>query len=232
MRSRITIVAALLVGACDAKANDGLLASELTWSESKGGWTRSIEFSPWLADRPDLVRRIRTERIAALTSDTGAECEPFSAGGTPACEDTWTYAVHYDGKRLVSLSAENTFDGGGAHPITGVSDYLYDVETGEKLRFGDLFISWERVRPLLQQQFCQEVHNQNSQYACPAIEKQAVALMSSGSSAAVSAFLVETQDYALGSYADGRETISIGLSPAVLSLIKPEFRGEFAASGQ
>lgn len=232
MRSKIAIVAALLVGACDAKANDGLLASELTWSESKGGWSRSIEFSPWLADRPDLVRRIRGERIAAMTSDTGAECEPYSAGGTAACEDIWTYAVHHNGKRLVSLSAENTFDGGGAHPITTFSDYLYDVGTGEKLRFGDLFISWERVRPLLQKQFCQEVHSRNAQYACPAIEKQAVTLMSSASSATTSSFLVETQDYALGSYADGTETISIGLSPAVLSLIKPEFRGEFAAAGQ
>jgi hypothetical protein len=228
MKIRIALAAALLVSGCSAKANDALLASELTWSQEKDGWSKSLEFSPWLAEHRDLVRRIRAERIAEMTGDEDGTCDA-AADGSPTCQRSWTYTLRYSGKRLISLIAEGQLDTGGAHPTGGYSDYLFDVEADQKIRFGDLFTSWADIRPLLQRSFCAQLRERNAEYTCPPVEKQALAL--SGGAGKASSITVETQDYALGSYADGRETIYVPLAQDMLSLIKPEYRGEFTAAG-
>lgn len=199
-----------------------LLATELTYSQQKAGWTHTLTIDPWLASRPELVRAIRAEYTAA--AGKGYE----SCSSELGCSDTTTFQVAHSGPRLVSLLQENDIDGGGAHPITRVGDYLFDVSARKKVRFGDIFSSWTNVRPLIQSAFCANLRATHEGLSkCPDVQGQAITLFSTPMSGKVTAMLVSTQDYALGSYADGRESVRVEVSRAIYEQLREEYRNDF-----
>lgn len=221
-RTTALIIGAILLSSCQAKAEDRLLASELIYFKQEGGWTKSIQIDPWLAPRPDLVRHLRSERIK--TMEDGAEECPVDWG----CEESSEFRLYHRGERLVSIVEHQSRDGGGAHPITGFADYLYDLERGERIRFGDLFVSWDTARPVLQRAFCAQLRSEYPHAEeCPAIEEQAISIMSSSSPGKAGSFMIDTQDYALGYYAAGRAEVHIDLNPRVHSMLRREYQGEF-----
>lgn len=225
MRFRILVFAAIATSACSAKASEELLAKELLWTSEGPGWIRSIEFSPSMATQPHLVRRLKAERIKAMGKPPEEGCGSMS-DELIKCEEFWTYKLQYEGDRLVSVLASNTDYSGGAHHLARNADYLFDEARGKPIRFGNIFTDWPHAKRLLQRSFCQSLRDLNRDYICPSIEDQAITLVSSGDDKA-SGFVVTTQDYAIGSYADGQETVRIELTPNVAALLRPEYRDEF-----
>jgi hypothetical protein len=213
-----------MLASCGSAADGTLLASDLTYLKQDKGWTKSIEIDPWLVTRPSLVRHLRSERSKAM--DEGRWDCPVDFG----CHDRSEFRLMHDGERLVSIVEEQDFFGGGAHGIAGVSDYLYDLKIGKRIRFGDIFVSWSNARPLLQEAFCETLKwTHEDATECPDIQKQAISLLSVPSTGKVDAFIVETQDYALGYYAAGRATIRVEITAQIYGLIRPEFQQEFIA---
>lgn len=229
MKKQHVIIGALLIAACSADSapqqGESLAASELTYFSKQSGWTHSLTIDPWLAPRPELVRSIRAGYVAA-TSDGQGDC-----GSAANCSNSSDFKVLHDGRALVSLINEENIDGGGAHPVTTASDYLYDTAAQKRIRFGDIFLSWSKARSQIQSLFCENLRQIRDQLQeCPDVQKQAIALVSFPLNGPVSAFLVQTQDYALGSYADGRESVRIEISQPLLALIRQEYRRDFDES--
>lgn len=216
------IAAAMQLAACDMKAEDQLLASDLVYLKQQRGWKKTIEIDPWLTSHPDLVRHLRSERVGAM------EEGEWDCQASYRCYESSTFRLAYDGTRLVSIVEDQTLYAGGAHPISGVPDYLYDLEAGQRIRFGDLFTSWKKARPLMQEAFCNSLQGSYEEAEeCPDVQQQAISLASSPETDKAPGFTVETQDYALGYYAAGRATVRIDLDRQIHALIKPEYRSEF-----
>lgn len=222
----LALIAAMQLAACDTQAEDQLLASDLVYLKQQHGWKKTIRIDSWLTFHPDLVRHLRSERIRTMEEGRW-DCR-FDEG----CFETSDFRLAYDGTRLVSIVEEQTLHGGGAHPITGVTDYLYDLEAHERIRFGDLFTSWSKARPLIQEAFCASLHSSYEEAEeCPDVQQQAISLASLPETDKATGFTVETQDYALGYYAAGRATVYIELNRQIQELIKPEYLSEFEDPG-
>lgn len=204
---------ALALGACEASADD-LLASDLTFREQYSGHDFSIEIDPWLASYPFIARAIRKE---SLQSKTDAECY-----GSAPCFDAITWEMHYGGHRLVSLTNQRSSFHGGAHPSMTAADRIYDVETGEVVRFGDLFNSWPAARAILQRDWCRQMSDHST---CPDLNEQALAL--AGGTEGANSIYVQTSDYAFGSYAEGPDRAYLTVTPELIALAKPEYQSSF-----
>lgn len=221
----LLITGAALLGACEAQAQDPLLADELVYTENNAGWLRKIKIDSSLASFPPLVRQLRATQIAAFDPSLDA-CGMASGDG---CLEITKFELEYEGTRLVSLLESTHRYGGGAHSLTRATDHLYDLKSAKRLRFDDIFTSWPQARAILQSAFCRDL----SQYhpdaeECPAIEKQAITLGGYEYEIAKAVFVtVTTQDYALGTYALGQATISIEVTNNLYDLIKPEYREDF-----
>lgn len=218
----------LCLAGCKAEANEGLPASELTYSTTDQGWTLSITIDPWLGSRPDIVRKIREWRISNMLA---GDDECYTESGT-GCEESASFEVHYDGTRLVSVLENSQVDTGGAHPRGLLRDHLFDLQTGDEIRFGDLFASWAKARPIIQREFCAVVRPSVEDIEkCPDIQKQAITLRAYPRGL-ISTIVVSTQDYELGYYAAGNGPFDIEITPDITANLKPEYRSEFGRAAK
>ena len=203
-----------------------VLAREL-YFEERGPNRRAL----WTADAmiaryPAIFRALRAEGIAAarLGDDCSAQLP---------CHRTVRHEFSFSGSRLLSVLVTTDQFLGGAHGAFGVQDAIYDLRTGRRIRFGDLFTSWSRARPLLQAKICEalRVVRENMEgIQCPQAGEVAYGLNESGEipiGGPASGFEVRMSDYALGSYAAGRENFFIMLDRPLYNLIKPEYRADF-----
>ena len=218
-------LAAPVVAQAQQRSSGEVLAREL-YFEERGPNRRAL----WTADAmiaryPEIFRALRAEGIAAAR--LGDEC----LAQLP-CHRTIHHEFSFSGSRLLSVLVTTDQFLGGAHGAVGVTDAIYDVRSGRRIRFGDLFTSWSRARPLLQAKICENlraVRENMEGIECPRADDLAFGLHESeipiGGPA--SGFEVRTSDYALGSYAAGRETLFIMLDRPLYNLIKPEYRADF-----
>lgn len=217
----LSVAGVLSLGACsDASSSptmsfgEPLLANQLIYEDVSADKDLSYTLDPWLAKYPTIAKEIRAQKLAALSS---AEC---------VANQTCSLAIHVDlkyrGERLVSmLETESSFFG-GAHPTMKAADLTYDVMTGNRLRFGDVFTYWPAARELIQGSWCDAVKDRSN---CPAVEDQALVL--SGGSRGIDAIVIQTSDYAFGSYAEGPADAYIAITPELIALAKPEYQPYF-----
>lgn len=230
MKSGICMALALVAGATHAVAQQGeLLARELVFQE-KGEGRRSVwTADPLLAGQPEIVRALRAEGVPAVRL-TEEDCsEPL-----PCYHEI--HARHaYTGTRLTSIFVEDESFTGGAHGAFAVSDWIYDRARHRRIRFADLFTSWQRAKPVLQARICsalREAREDMTDLTCPPIDELAMSFSESPEfpvGGPAHGFEARTSDYQLGYYAAGRETLRVQIDAAILALIKPDYRGDFAA---
>lgn len=219
-------LSAPVVAQAQQRASGEVLAREL-YFEERGPNRRAL----WTADAmiaryPEIFRALRAEGIAAAR--LGDDCSEQLP-----CHRTIHHEFSFSGSRLLSVLVTTDQFLGGAHGAFGVADGIYDLRTGRRIRFGDLFTSWSRARPLLQAKICEAlraVRENMEGIQCPQAGELAYGLNESGEipiGGPASGFEVRTSDYALGSYAAGRETLFIMLDRPLYNLIKPEYRVDF-----
>lgn len=226
------MVAGMLCGTASAtgapaqEATGEVLARELFFEE-RGPNHRSLwTADPLLARHPAILRDLRREGVSE--AGLADSCSP-----PLPCYRTARQELAYDGTTLLSIFSSVDQFTGGAHGAFGVEDRLYDLRTGRRIRFGDIFTSWPAARPLLQAKVCAALRETRSEHGlaeCPDVTEIAFGLSESGEipvGGLATGFEVRTSDYQLGSYADGRETVWITLDPALLALIKPAYRADF-----
>ena len=219
-----TIIAGLasLMALCGceagARSDSDLLATDLTIKEKSGVYEFTAEIDPWLAQYPRVVQSLREEILNAKTGPDGCI-------DTLPCFDSMEWEMQYAGNRLVSVIGITNSFYGGAHPVMKAQDRTYDIETGQVVRFGDLFNSWPAARAILQEQWCDAVRFGNHT-TCPSLEDQALAL--SGGDTGASEIFVQTSDYAFGSYAEGSDKSYLSVTPELIALAKPEYQSSFS----
>jgi hypothetical protein len=220
-------LALLAAAAAQAPAPRPLLASELVWEERAPRRRASWAADPMLAPYPEIVRWLRRRSVPAVREDV------FRCEGMVPCYQSIRHELAFAGTRLVSIFAERRASLGGSHAASEPTSIVWDRARRAPIRFGDIFVSWQRARPLLQTRLCAAlVHARPDETnECPAIDEVALGL-ADGAEAPVggpaSAFEARTGDYQLGSKAAGRETVFIDVDPELLALVRPEYRAEFA----
>lgn len=222
----LVCAAAPVAVSAQTRQSGEVLAREL-YHEIRGPNRRAL----WTADamiarHPVIFRALRAKalRELPLTEDCSANLP---------CNRNMNDELSYSGSRLVSIFSTTDQFLGGAHGHVGVSDAIYDLRTNRRVRFGDLFTSWTRAKPLLQAKICEALRalRENMEgIECPDAGELAYGLTEAGEipiGRAASGFEVRMSDYALGSYAAGREDLFITLDRPIYNLIKPEYRADF-----
>lgn len=212
---------AMMLAACSADAGNAqsvspqaLLASDLVYKDVAGQKDLSFKLDPWLSEYPSIAREVRRTKLAALNAE---DCTT-----NRTCSVSSNIEMHYGGARLVSLIDTTSSYYGGAHPSMTAEDFIFDAQSGQRLRFANIFNSWSAARELLQRQWCGAVSKHS---ACPPIEKQALAL--SGGSEGINGIFVQTSDYAFGNYAEGSDKAFLSITPELIALAKPEYQPFF-----
>jgi hypothetical protein len=203
-----------------------ILAREL-YHEERGPNRRAL----WTADamiarHPIIFRALRAQalRELPLTEDCSAQLP---------CNRYMKDELSYSGSRLVSIFSTTDQFLGGAHGAVGVSDAIYDLRTNRRIRFRDLFTNWARAKALLQPKICESLRQMRENMEgieCPDADSLAFGLTEAGEipiGRAASGFEVRMSDYALGSYAAGREDLWVTLDRPLYNLIKAEYRADF-----
>ncbi len=214
------------VASAQPRGADEVLARELYFEERGPNRMATWTADARIARHPVIFRAIRAQalREAPLRDDCTV---------TMPCSRVMTDELSYSGTRLLSIFSTTDQFLGGAHGAVGVSDGIYDLRTNRRLRFGDLFTNWNRAKPLIQAKICEslrQVRDNMEGIDCPDADRVAYGLTEASEipvGRAASGFEVRMSDYALGSYAAGRETLWINLDQALLNLIKPEYRADF-----
>lgn len=222
----LACVTAPAVSSAQPPASGEILAREL-YHEERGPDRRAL----WTADamiarHPEIFRALRAQalRELPLTEDCSVQLP---------CNRYMKDELSYSGSRLVSVFSTIDQFLGGAHGAVGVSDAIYDLRTNRRIRFGDLFTNWTRAKALLQPKICESLSQMRESMEgieCPDADSLAYGLTEAGEipiGRAASGFEVRMSDYALGSYAAGREDLWITLDQPLYDLIKPEYRADF-----
>jgi hypothetical protein len=212
------LTAAALTSACGSEVPsvEPLLATELIYQDESPDRDASFKVDAAVAPHPDIARAIivsKQQEIEALDCTVGSTCIYSS-----------NIESRYSGEKLISLTDTTRSFFGGAHPSMEAKDFMYDVQTHEQLKIWDLFGSWPAARVILQREWCDSVRGHST---CPPIEEQAVAL--SGGRDGINAIWVKTSDYAFGNYAEGPDEAFLGITPELITLVKPEYRPYFTS---
>lgn len=222
----LACVAAPVALSAQPRASGEVLARDL-YFEERGPNQRALwTADPMIARHPVIFRALRTRNMREVR--LGDDCTR-----TMPCHRTIRDEFAYSGSRLLSVFTTVDQFTGGAHGAVGVSDGIYDLRTNRKLRFGDLFTAWNRARLLIAAKICEslrQVRENMEGIECPAPDDLAFGLSEAGNipiGGPASGFEVRMSDYALGSYAAGRETLFITLDRELYNLIKPEYRSDF-----
>ena len=222
----LACVAAPVALSAQPQPGGEVLASEL-YFEERGPNQRALwTADPMIARYPVIFRAMRAEHMREVR--LGDDCSP-----PMPCHRTIRDEFTFAGTRLLSTFTSVDQFLGGAHGMFGVSDGIYDLRTNRRLRFGDLFTNWSRAKPLIQAKVCEalrQVRENMEGIDCPDADELAFGLSEAGSipiGGPAGGFEVQMSDYALGSYAAGRETLFIMLDRPLYDLIRPDYRADF-----
>lgn len=227
----LACVAAPVALSAQPRGAGEVLASEL-YFEERGPNQRALwTADPMIARYPEIFRALRTQNMREVR--LGDSCTP-----SMPCHRTIKDEFVFGGTRLVSVFTTLDQFTGGAHGSFGVSDAIYDLRGNRKIRFGDLFTDWNRAKPLIAAKVCEtlrQIRENMEGIECPNADDLAYGLSEAGNipvGGPASGFEVRMSDYALGSYAAGREDLFIMLDRPLYELIKPEYRGDFRLDEQ
>lgn len=222
----LACVAAPVAASAQPRSTGEVLAREL-YFEERGANRRALwTADPMIARHPVVFRAMRAQNMREVR--LGDDCSD-----NMPCHRTIRDEFVYSGARLLSTFTSVDQFTGGAHGSFGVSDGIYDLRTNRKLRFGDLFTSWSQAKPLIAAKVCEtlrQIRENMEGIECPDADELAYGLSETGNipvGGPASGFEVRMSDYALGSYAAGREDLFVMLDRPLYDLIKPEYRADF-----
>ncbi|WP_315761486.1 DUF3298 and DUF4163 domain-containing protein [Sphingomonas sp. Y38-1Y] len=185
----------------------------------------------------------REEMKVELDKDTAEFRAEAKAGDFPfrAYESTVAWKVVTDTPRLLSLSAETWAYTGGAHGSPGYDAVVWDKAAGERLKPTDLFTSTDAIQTAIGTAFCAEIDKQREERrgepvvraddsfnACPKVD-EATLILGSTDRQMIDRVGLLVGPYVAGPYAEGVFEVTLPVTPALLSAVKPAYRDLFRA---
>ncbi|WP_294324490.1 DUF4163 domain-containing protein [uncultured Sphingomonas sp.] len=186
------------------------------------------------ADRAKLRAKTASD-AAAFRRETRRDGSPFRK-----YDASKEWQVVADTPRFLSLSMSVYGYTGGAHGSTGSGGLLWDKRAGKRLDPKAVFVSVPALQAAVAKPWCawlqrERVRRLGSASSeddifgkCPDVKELTVLLGSSNGKAFDRIGLIADQ-YVAGSYAEGPYEYTLPVTPAVLRVVKPEYRAAFMA---
>lgn len=93
-----------------------------------------------------LDNSVATEKINSLLNDHVTRFRADMAADSYVKQAVSRYVIHHNGDGLLSLTITLYHYSGGAHGMSYMKGYTFDLATGELYQFTDLIPPWERDR--------------------------------------------------------------------------------------
>jgi hypothetical protein len=226
----------LLASAMPAAAQTSVAAKTATLDFSYRYPAAAARIAPlrrWLeADRARL--RTRAAGLAAEDRrDAGKNGFPFHQH-----DATREWKVVTETPLLLSLSGETYRFTGGAHGNTALEPLVWDKAKARRVDPRAMFESPAAMRRVFGASWCAWLKGERRRrlgsdpgtgdiFPCPPVSNLTVLLGSTDRRAINRIGLVAGQ-YVAGSYAEGMYEMTVPVTPAVLAIVRPEWRGAFA----
>jgi hypothetical protein len=151
------------------------------------------------------------------------------------------WSVVTETPRLLSLSGETYRFTGGAHGGTLIDTIVWDKARGRRVNPRAMFVSAAALQDLLGATWCARLKAERTKrlgedpgvdpvFPCPTIDKLTLLLGSTNRRAIDRIGLIAGQ-YVAGAYVEGMYEVTLPVTPALLRIVKPEWRGVFAVGG-
>lgn len=141
----------------------------------------------------------------------------------------------------LSLSGTDGNYTGGAHPNHGPIALLWDKTQNRPVKAVDLFQSWAALTAAIRTPFCAALNRQRAERRGEAIDPRSQAPYDRCPDPAERVVILGSTDhthftrigilmgpYVAGPYTDGDYEVTLPVTPAVISALRPEYRGAFA----
>ena len=197
---------------------------------------------------PDLRKRFDAElekKRADLTGSAREFREEASKQGFPYNPyGSWTaWNVVTDLPGWLSLSAEISGYEGGAHPNHWFDSLVWDKQANEARDPLDLFTSKEALSRVIRKDFCAALNRERGKRRGAPVAAgsraefdqcidpvESTVILGSSNRKAFDRIGVLVAPYSAGPYAEGDYEVTLRVTPAVMAVVKPEFRPTFVAA--
>jgi hypothetical protein len=189
----------------------------------------------WLEEDRERVEAKVAQDSAAFRRERAADGAPFRK-----YESTTDWRVVTNTPRLLSIAAETYDYIGGAHGSPGFRSLVWDKQAGERLAATDLFTSPAALQSAAGAAFCTALdaarakrrgvpvkRDATSFNACPKVA-ETVVILGSTNRRAIDRIGLLVPPYVAGPYAEGSYDLTLPVTPALLSAVKPDYRNTFA----
>ena len=151
---------------------------------------------------------------------------------------TRVWSLEGETPRFFSLLAKTDTFTGGAHPNHNSSALLWNRPGDAEVDFADLFESTDSLAGAIRAQFCKLLDAERAKRRggeviegdfseCPAFSELTIFPADSDGNGRFESINLIADPYVAGPYAEGDYNVDVGVSPAVISALKPEYRSDF-----
>lgn len=221
------------VAQANIASRDGLL-------EFRYAWPAEARAIPALDSRfrADAARQKR-DALAAARADRRARQQMKVPFNRHYLVRTWT--LRGQGPRLLQLESMTDTFTGGAHPMSVTSGLLWDRRLGRPITLDTLLARAGGWTSAIRGPFCNildkerarrrgaPVRGGDSFGECPALRDLTVSLQDGNGDRRFDRVRITADAYVAGPYAEGKYVISIPVTAAMVSRVKPAYRSAFRA---
>ncbi len=190
-----------------------------------------------------LSARLATGR-AELAAQSAEAREAAHDDGFPfnKYSSSTKWSVVADTPRFLSLSSAHESYTGGAHGIYGFGSLVWDREAGRAMQPDDFFTSLDALDEVLAGRFCEQLNGERARRRGEQVAdgsddmfdqcvplRETTVLLGSSNGRAFNRIGVQIGPYVAGPYAEGSFEFTFPVTPAVLEVVKEDYRSAFAA---
>ena len=219
-------------GAVSSESDDGVLEFTYKHPAEVGAISELAALIRAEADKARAeARKTALEEQASAKTD-GYELHTHSLG--------IEWQVVTQTPRFLSLSNSFYSFTGGAHGNYGFEGLVWDRQAGKRMAASDLFVSKAALKAAVLKPFCAglDAERRKKGMATPEVDavfprcvdplSEATIVPGSTNRRAFNRIGFLMDPYVAGSYAEGSYEVTLPVTPAILAVVKPEFRDAFA----
>ncbi len=191
----------------------------------------------WLDSRLERERQRLANRAARGREEARDNGFPFN---TYSSETAWEVVADLPG--WLSLSADQSFYYGGAHPNYGFDTIVWDKEAGETIEPIAFFNSPAALDEVLGPQLCEVLNAEREKRRGQPVEEgsddtfdtcvkpdEGNLLLGSSNGQSFNRIGIQIAPYLAGPYAEGTYEFDFPMTPELLEVVREEYRGAFTA---
>jgi hypothetical protein len=195
---------------------------------------------PALKARLDKEAAAEQKDIASEAKDARAEAKENGSPFNPY-DSTTEWQVVTDLPGWLSLSGFSSRYEGGAHPQHEPTALLWDKAKNREVKATDLFVSKAALSKAILSPFCESLNRERAKKRGAPVDPKSkdpfdtcfdpagsVVILGSADHAHFTRIGILMGPYEAGPYVEGDYEVTLPVTPAVLAIVRPEYRNAFA----